>query len=475
MEVGRTGATAIVEQLRPGPNAVAMLFQQPQLWPALEDSMPEGGAAGSELPGAGLDGGRTGNPLEVGLSQAALPRFDKVLKVERGDTLIQMLTGAGASVNEAHLAVKALATVYDPRRLKLGQELTLTFDAPPPDEALADEEEGEPKPLLAAVRLDASTIKDVIVQRDGEDFVAQEEMLELTRTQAVANGEIRSSLYVSAERGGVPVDVLRRLVRLFSYDVDFERDLREGDRYMVFFEEDLSPAGDAVRYGEILAASMNVNGRELLYYRFTPPGSDEPDYFSPDGKSVRKALLRTPVDATRISSGFGRRKHPILGYTRMHKGLDFAASTGTPIRAAGDGVVEKAGWFGGYGKYVRIRHNGTYSTAYAHMSRLRVKPGQRVKQGQVIGNVGSTGRSTGPHLHYEVMVKGKQVNPMKVTLPLAKELKGKALAAFLEAKGRIDSQIRVQSEMQTVSLGHAHFGPERPGEDRLGGGETDQH
>ncbi|MFC3225637.1 M23 family metallopeptidase [Marinibaculum pumilum] len=469
-EVGRTEAARIAEQLRPGPNAVAMLFQQPQLWPTLDNSLPEGGAAGTGLPDAALPG----NPIEVGLSQAALPRFDKVLKVERGDTLIQMLTGAGASVSEAHLAVKALSTVYDPRRLKLGQELTLTFDAPPPDEALADEEEGEPKPLLAAVRLDASTIKDVIVQRDGEDFVAQEEMLELTRTQAVANGEIRSSLYVSAERGGVPVDVLRRLVRLFSYDVDFERDLREGDRYMVFFEEDLSPDGDPVRYGEILAASMNVNGRELLYYRFTPPGSDEPDYFSPDGKSVRKALLRTPVDATRISSGFGRRKHPILGYTRMHKGLDFAASTGTPIRAAGDGVVEKAGWFGGYGKYVRIRHNGTYSTAYAHMSRLRVKPGQRVKQGQVIGNVGSTGRSTGPHLHYEVMVKGKQVNPMKVTLPLAKELKGKALAAFLEAKGRIDSQIRVQSEMQTVSLGHAHFGPSRPGDDRLGG-ETDQH
>lgn len=430
----RPGPAEIVQKLRPGPNALAMLFAQPQLWPAPDDRM-----AASDIFGPALH--------EAGLQQAP-PRFAKTLKIARGDTLIELLTDAGASVNEAHLAVKALATVYDPRRLKLGQELTLTFDAMPE----ADGEDA--KPLLSAVRLDASVVKDVIVQRDGEDFVAQEELLELTKGFALANGEIRSSLYVSAESAGMPQDVLRRMVRLFSYDVDFERDLREGDRYMAFFEHQLAPDGTPVRSGEILAASMNVNGRELLFYRFTPPGSDTPDYFSPDGKSVRKALLRTPVDATRISSGFGRRKHPILGYTRMHKGLDFAASSGTPIRAAGDGVVEKAGWFGGYGKYVRIRHNGTYSTAYGHMSRLRVKPGQRIKQGQVIGNVGSTGRSTGPHLHYEVLVKGKQVNPIKVTLPIAKELKGKSLEAFKQAKGRVDSLIRVHNEMQTVSLTH---------------------
>ncbi|MBO6838055.1 MAG: M23 family metallopeptidase, partial [Alphaproteobacteria bacterium] len=166
------------------------------------------------------------------------------------------------------------------------------------------------------------------------------------------------------------------------------------------------------------------------------------DYYDAKGQSVRRALLRTPVEGARISSGFGKRKHPILGYTKMHKGLDFAAPSGTPIYAAGDGVVEAAGWNGGYGRYIRIRHNGTYSTAYAHLSRIdsRIKPGARVDQRQIIGYVGTSGRSTGPHLHYEVHVNGRQTNPLGVKLPTGKTLAGAELARFERVRAEIEQQ-----------------------------------
>lgn len=422
----RAKAAEIVAKLRPGPNAQAMLFQQPELWPALDHLAPDSG------------GGMAG-------------AIDKTLKIAKGDTLIALLTDAGATVNEAHQAVKALEQVYDPRRLRLGQELTLTFDASSVDADAAAAGE-EAKPLLTAIRLDASQEKDVIVQRQGEEFVALEEVLQLSTGHELANGEIRSSLYVSAERAGVPRQVLHEMVRLFSYDVDFQRDLRQGDRFMVFYENQFAPDGTPIRPGDILAASMVVNGKELVYYRYTPPGGERADYFTPDGRSIRKALLRTPVDATRISSGFGRRTHPILGYTRMHRGVDFAAPTGTPVRSAGDGVVQKAGWGNGYGNYIVVRHNSTHSTLYAHLSRMRVKTGQRVSQGQVIGNVGATGMATGPHLHYEVHVSGKQVNPMTMTLPMTQELTGQAAKEFAVIRARTDRMIRGLAETQTVSL-----------------------
>jgi murein DD-endopeptidase MepM/ murein hydrolase activator NlpD len=229
--------------------------------------------------------------------------------------------------------------------------------------------------------------------------------------------------------------MVSELIKPFSYDVDFQRDIQPGDRFEVLYERMVDEQGRAIRNGDVLAATLVVGGRSLTLYRF------DDDWFDPNGKSVRKALLQTPIEGARLTSGFGARRHPLLGYTKMHKGVDFGAPTGTPIMAAGDGVVEKADWFSSYGKYVRIRHNGTYSTAYAHMSRINVRAGQKVKQGQVIGAVGTTGRSTGPHLHYEVLVNNKQVNPKSIKLPVGRTLAAAELKKFRQTVAQVEKQV----------------------------------
>ncbi|MFN4166061.1 MAG: M23 family metallopeptidase, partial [Ferrovibrio sp.] len=215
-----------------------------------------------------------------------------------------------------------------------------------------------------------------------------------------------------------------------------------GDRFELFFDRHYDDQGKTVKTGRIVGASMTLSGRELRYYLYQPSDGGEADYFTPTGSSVRKALLRTPIDGARLTSGFGMRRHPILGFSLMHKGVDFGAATGTPIQAAGDGVVELAGWNGAYGQYVRIKHGNGYATAYAHMSRIGVKNGQRVRQGQIIGAVGTTGRSTGPHLHYEVMVNGKQVNPAGVRFPSGRKLEGREYERFRKHVEGLDQEIR---------------------------------
>jgi murein DD-endopeptidase MepM/ murein hydrolase activator NlpD len=207
------------------------------------------------------------------------------------------------------------------------------------------------------------------------------------------------------------------VIRAFSYDVDFQRDIRPGDHFSVLFER-FHTADGAVAYdGDIVSASLILSGREMEIHRFKARDGVT-EYVNRDGKSVRRALLRTPVDGARLSSSFGMRRHPILGYSRMHKGTDFAAASGTPVFAAGTGVIEDAGYRGGYGNYIRIKHDTRISTAYAHLSRFSpvIQRGTRVQQGEVIGYVGTTGRSTGPHLHYEVMRDGHQVNPTSIDL-----------------------------------------------------------
>jgi len=224
-------------------------------------------------------------------------------------------------------------------------------------------------------------------------------------------------------------------------NIDFQRDIRKGDEIEVLYEAFETEDGEFARYGNVLYANLTVGGREYPIYRFEMDNGDV-DYFEPSGISIRKTLMKTPIDGARISSGFGMRHHPVLGYNKMHKGMDFAAPTGTPIYAAGDGVVEKAGRNGGYGNYIRIRHNSKLKTAYAHLHRIssRVKPGARVKQGQIIGKVGTTGRSTGPHLHYEVLLANKQVNPRSVTLPTGEQLVGKNMDRFKWLVGHVYQQ-----------------------------------
>jgi len=365
--------------------------------------------------------------------------ISKTVSLGRGDTLLKLMTGAGADLGESHDAIEALRSLVNPRRLQLGQEIILTFER--------DEDDGL---RLAGLDLAPSAERTVVVRRqDDGGFSADETALTLTPHLVRAGGTIDDSLFMTAQRAGIPANVMIEMIRLFSYDVDFQREVQPGDSFEVYFERLLDGNGKAVKDGRILSASMTLSGQQIHYYRYQPSDDNQPDYFNAKGQSVRKALLRTPVDGARLTSGFGRRVNPILGYSMMHKGVDFGAPIGTPVMAAGDGVVSMAGWNGAYGKFVLLRHNDNYSTAYAHLSSFgKIRQGQHVRQGEVIGYIGTTGRSTGPHLHYEVRVHDKQVNPLSVRLPTGRKLDGKELKRFLNAIGVLDQQI-AQSPMQT--------------------------
>ncbi len=390
----------------------------------------------------------TGSPLHApaGASAAALAAFAaeaapaahaRTVEVRRGDTLMALLVGAGADRRDAQRAISAMQKVYSPRKLKPGQQVHLSFSAGADSRAAANE---QPRQLVA-LRLRASPERDIRVARRAAEDAFHAVALErpLARVVAGGQGTIDSSLFVAGQEAEVPVPVMIDMIRAFSFDVDFQREIWPSDGFELLYERYHDRAGALAKTGDILYAALLLSGRRVELYRFTPK-SGRTDYFDPTGKSVRKTLMRTPIDGARISSGYGRRRHPILGYNRMHRGTDFAAPRGTPVYAAGDGVVEVAGRKGGYGKYIRIRHNSTYKTAYAHLNGYarKIRRGRRVKQGQVIGYVGSTGRSTGPHLHYEVLVNGRQVNPLKIRLPSGEALKGDDLEAFAAARAKID-------------------------------------
>jgi murein DD-endopeptidase MepM/ murein hydrolase activator NlpD len=356
------------------------------------------------------------------------------ITVAPGDTLMKLLIDAGAEPTQAHQAIAAMEPVYSARRLMPGQELTVAF---------ADTGEGAPGPLLS-INFRPNRERDIEINRStaDDDFFAESIDRPMARQLAYARGSIESNLSVAATERNVPHPVLAEAIRAFSYDVDFQREIQKGDTFEFLYEIFVDENGELVRSGDLTFAAMTLSGsRTELYYYERADGNA--DFFTPEGASVRRSLMRTPIDGARLSSGFGMRKHPILGYSKMHRGTDFAAPSGTPIYAAGNGVVEMAGRNGGYGKYVRLRHGSNYHTAYAHMKSFAkgVTKGARVKQGQVIGYVGTTGRSTGPHLHYEVMVNGKQVNPLKVTLPRGEKLNQSELADFAEHRSRVERQL----------------------------------
>ncbi len=367
--------------------------------------------------------------LAAGVQQAALavkaPRKpeERSIKLGNGDTVAGVLQKAGVSGTEAYYAVKALTEHYDPRQVKPGQQIALRFDPVGEEEDMA----------LAEIRVKIDPITSVVVnkQEETETFKA---VLDKKKVEERTNGHyavIETSLYGSALKAGIPAPIVAELIRVYSWDVDFQRDIRQGDKIEILYTTYETKDGDIARYGDVQFANLSVGGTDIPVYRYEMQNGDV-DYFEADGRSIRKALMKTPIDGARLSSGFGMRRHPVLGYNKMHKGADFAAPTGTPIYAAGDGTIELAGRKGGYGNYVRIRHNSTLKTAYAHMNKFskKARTGKRVKQGDVIGYVGTTGRSTGPHLHYEVLEKGRQVNPSKVDLPTGEKLKGKDLENF---------------------------------------------
>jgi murein DD-endopeptidase MepM/ murein hydrolase activator NlpD len=264
---------------------------------------------------------------------------------------------------------------------------------------------------------------------------------ELYMKPTLASGTIKNSLYNDAIASDVPIEIILSYIKLFSYDLDFQRDIRSGDKFKIFYEAYYTSDGDLVKYGDLIFSAYysKKSGQDIENYRYINSKGDK-IYLDKTGKSIKKSLLRTPVNGARISSGFGYRKHPILGYTKLHKGIDFAAPYGTPVYAAGSGTIQYAGWFSSFGKYVKIAHNSSYKTAYAHLSKIpsSIKKGRRVKQGDVIGYVGSTGRSTGPHLHYEVHKGSKAINPKKVKIQPQKRIKGNELALFQSHRDRID-------------------------------------
>jgi len=370
-------------------------------------------------------------PQELSAEDLLPTKVLKKVAVAPGDTLMQLLTDAGAEPADSQAAISALNAKFNPRRLKVGQEITLTFERNDADSY-----------RLFEMSLSPSIEREVNVTRSDSGFRANETVREFNVDRARIAGTIDDSLYNAGTAAGLNNTLLTEFIRIFSYDVDFQREVQPGDRFELFFDRHFDDNGKTVKTGRIAAASMTLSGRELRYYFYQPSDGGDADYFTPAGSSVRKALLRTPIDGARLTSSFGMRHHPILGYSLMHKGVDFGAITGTPIQAAGEGVVEMAGWNGGYGQYVRIKHGNGYATAYAHMSRLGVKTGQRVRQGQIIGAVGTTGRSTGPHLHYEVMQNGKQINPTGVRFPSGRKLEGKEFERFKRQATETDGDLR---------------------------------
>jgi murein DD-endopeptidase MepM/ murein hydrolase activator NlpD len=374
---------------------------------------------------------------------AASP-LTKVVEVESGDTLIDILLASGVARADAVEAIDALDGVFQPRDLRPGQEITLGFDQvgrhPPEDGDLQ----------LASLNLQPSVERDVVVNRnDNGGFVAQAVDRPLELKVALAGGTIESSLFEAGQDAAIPLDVLSQTIKAFSYDVDFQREIQPGDRFEIVYERYEDERGQLARTGSVLYAALMQGDAAKEIYRFQPEDGT-PEYYNAKGENVRKELLRTPLDVVRITSTFGMRKHPILGYSKMHKGVDFAATTGTPIFAAGDGVIAILGKQRGYGNYIRIKHNAQYATAYAHMSRFAkgLQQGSKVRQGAVIGYVGSTGMATGPHLHYEVLVGGTQINPMSVKLA-GRKLDGKELRRFEALKAEI-KQLRKNLAAQVL-------------------------
>jgi murein DD-endopeptidase MepM/ murein hydrolase activator NlpD len=376
-------------------------------------------------------------------SKEPAPAYHISMKIGRGDTMSAILGRAGISRLEANAAINALRKVFNPTRIRQGQNINILFQADA--EALSNTATASPGTFLGLSLLPDFEHKVVVKKKKNNDFVAAKEKRKLTIEPVRAANTINQSLFLAGNKASVPNSVLAELIRLYSWDVDFQRDIRTGDGFELMYERFSDEDGKAVHNGDVVFASLELSGKRHTIYRYTLANGDV-DYFDEKGQSAKKALMRTPIDGARLSSGFGKRRHPVLGYTKMHKGLDFAAPRGTPIYAAGNGTVQHAGRKGAYGKFVLIRHNADYSTAYAHMKRVNTAKGRRVKQGQIIGYVGTTGRSTGPHLHYEIRRSGRQVNPFRVKMPSGKKLKGKELAAFQTARAAIDSQYAEQAQ-----------------------------
>lgn len=367
------------------------------------------------------------------------PGFIEV-EVGQGDTIGKVLESAGIDKDDSYQIVEAMRKYYDPKNLRPGQKIRVDYT--PSGTA----ENSSPEPTKISVQV--SSLKELSVSKDGaENFIPRLHEKSLNEQTFAGKAVIENSLYGSAAKAGIPSSVIAEVIRVYSLNTDFQRDIKPGDKLEVLYKGFETENGDFARAGDVIYANLVVNGKSMPVYRYDAPGGSS-DYFQPDGRSIRKTLMKTPIDGARISSTYGMRFHPVLGYSKMHKGIDFAAPIGTPIYAAGSGVLEYAGRFSSYGNYIRIRHNNDMKTAYAHMSRLArgMRVGSKVAQGDIIGYVGTTGRSTGPHLHYEILVHNRQTNPNSMNLPTGQLLAGKDLKAFKARIAAIQQQYASLSE-----------------------------
>jgi murein DD-endopeptidase MepM/ murein hydrolase activator NlpD len=383
------------------------------------------------------------------------PSNERVHVVKKGDTVTSILRDQGATPEEA----KSIATTLGPRGrdggLKEGEKLRILM-------APAGPGPGQRLQAYRVIVANESAVEAVAALSDLGKYVAVDVQSMNTVTETTDNSDdeeddgtgvrLYQSIYETAMRNKVPAAIIEDMVRIYSYDVDFQRKVQPGDSFDVFFAGE--DEGSAItEKNDVLFASLTVGGETKKYYRFQTPDDSVVDYYDETGKSAKKFLVRKPVNDAIMRSGFGSRRHPILGYVKMHTGVDWATPYGTPIFASGNGVVEVAGLEGGYGKYVKLKHNNGYETAYGHMSAFAkgLEPGKRVRQGQVIGFVGSTGQSTGPHVHYEILVNGRFVDPMRIKLPRGRSLDGPLMAGFEKERDRLDAMMNNRGSAARVS------------------------
>jgi murein DD-endopeptidase MepM/ murein hydrolase activator NlpD len=381
------------------------------------------------------------------------PSGERVHMVKKGDTIASVLREQGATLEEAKAIAATLGARGRDGGLKEGEKLRILMAPAGPGQRL--------QPYRVIVANDTA-VEAVAALSDLGKYVAVDVQSMNTVTETADNSEdddddgsgvrLYQSIYETALRNKVPAGVIEDMVRIYSYDVDFQRKVQPGDSFDVFYAGD-DEGTTITEKPEVLFASLTVGGETKKYYRFQTPDDAVVDYYDETGKSAKKFLVRKPVNNAIMRSGFGIRRHPILGYVKMHTGVDWATPYGTPIFASGNGVIEKAEWEGGYGKYVRIKHNNGYETAYGHMSAFAkgMEPGKRVRQGQVIGFVGSTGQSTGAHVHYEILVNGRFVDPMRIKLPRGRSLEGPLLTGFEKERDRLDAMMNNRGGAARIS------------------------
>ena len=317
-----------------------------------------------------------------------------------------------------------------------------------------------------ALKISFSKTKDIFVWQDINNNYKSQIYLRPTKLKnTLVKSVIENNLYISAKKSGIPENTILEMIALLGFSVDFQREIRKGDSFEILFTKKIDTLSDKViQTKPITYVSIILSGNKLNFYNFEDKFG-LPQYYDENGKSSKRTIMKTPINGARLSSKYGNRKHPILGYTKMHRGLDFAAPTGTPVFAAGDGIVEKAGWNGSYGKYIRIRHTGTYKTAYAHLSGFHknIMVGKRVSQGKTIGYVGSTGRSTGPHLHYEVIKNNVQVNPMRIKIPAGKNIpKSNILDYQNHIKNILSLKIILEKSIDNKKLATNNYSNSKP-------------